>query len=152
MSIASGRRRPTRVASIPARILRAKVPNRSRGRQAERLETSSRMRHLWPPAGARRVAASDQTCAIAIMTFAWVDMIGTTAAVLTTVCWLPQAVKIIRDKDTRAISLIATVALTIGIAFWLAYGVARLDGPMIGANVITLTLMLVILALKLRYG
>jgi MtN3 and saliva related transmembrane protein len=86
------------------------------------------------------------------MTFAWVDMIGTTAAVLTTVCWLPQAVKIIRDKDTRAISLIATVALTIGIAFWLAYGVARLDGPMIGANVITLTLMLVILALKLRYG
>jgi MtN3 and saliva related transmembrane protein len=86
------------------------------------------------------------------MTFAWVDMIGTTAAVLTTVCWLPQAVKIIRDKDTRAISLIATVAFTIGIAFWLAYGVARLDGPMIGANVITLTVMLVILALKLRYG
>jgi MtN3 and saliva related transmembrane protein len=86
------------------------------------------------------------------MTFAWVDMIGTTAAVLTTVCWLPQAVKIIRDKDTRAISLIATVAFTIGIAFWLAYGVARLDGPMIGANVITLSVMLVILALKLRYG
>lgn len=86
------------------------------------------------------------------MTFAWVDMIGTTAAVLTTVCWLPQAAKIIRDKDTRALSLIATVVFTFGIAFWLAYGVARLDWPMIGANVITLTLMLVILALKLRYG
>jgi len=86
------------------------------------------------------------------MTFAWVDMIGMTAAVLTTVCWLPQAVKIIRDKDTRALSLIATIAFTVGIAFWLAYGVARLDWPMIGANVITLALMLVILALKLRHG
>ena len=49
------------------------------------------------------------------MTFAWVDLIGTTAAVLTTVCWLPQAVKIIREKDTRALSLITTVAFTIGI-------------------------------------
>lgn len=55
------------------------------------------------------------------MTFAWVDMIGMTAAVLTTVCWLPQAAKIIRDKDTRALSLIATIAFTVGIAFWRAW-------------------------------
>lgn len=86
------------------------------------------------------------------MTFAWVDSIGTTAAVLTTVCWLPQAIKIIREKDTRALSLITTVAFTIGIACWLAYGVARLDWPVIGSNLTTLALMLVILALKLRYG
>jgi MtN3 and saliva related transmembrane protein len=86
------------------------------------------------------------------MTLAWVDVIGLTGAVLTTVCWLPQAIKIIRDKDTRAISLVATAAFTTGIAFWLAYGVARVDWPIIGANVITLALMLVILALKLRYG
>ena len=79
-------------------------------------------------------------------------MIGTTAAVLTTVCWLPQAVKIIREKDTRALSLITTVAFTVGIACWLAYGVARLDWPVIGSNLTTLALMLVILALKLRYG
>jgi MtN3 and saliva related transmembrane protein len=86
------------------------------------------------------------------MTIAWVDVLGVTGAALTTLCWLPQAVKIIRDKDTRAISLVATIAFTAGIAFWLAYGVARVDWPIIGANVITLALMLVILALKLRYG
>ena len=86
------------------------------------------------------------------MILAWVDVIGLTGAVLTTVCWLPQAMKIIRDKDTRAISLVATIAFTIGIACWLAYGVARVDWPIIGANVVTLALMLVILALKLRYG
>jgi MtN3 and saliva related transmembrane protein len=86
------------------------------------------------------------------MAFSWIDAIGATGAGLTTLCWLPQAVKIIRDKDTRAISLVATVAFTVGIACWLAYGLARVDWPMIGANVITLVLMLVILALKLRYG
>jgi MtN3 and saliva related transmembrane protein len=86
------------------------------------------------------------------MTLAWIDAIGVTGGVLTTICWLPQALKIIRDKDTRAISLVATVVFTIGIAFWLAYGVARMDWPLIGANVITLALMLVILALKLRHG
>jgi len=31
-----------------------------------------------------------------------VDLIGATGAVLTTVCWLPQAVKTIRDRDTRS--------------------------------------------------
>jgi MtN3 and saliva related transmembrane protein len=86
------------------------------------------------------------------MTIAWVDVIGVTGAVLTTLCWLPQAVKIIRDKDTRAISLVATIAFTDGIAVCLAYGVAGVDWPIIPANVITLALMLVILALKLRYG
>ena len=45
-----------------------------------------------------------------------------------------------------------TLAFTIGIACWLAYGVARLDWPVIGSNLTTLALMLVILALKLRYG
>jgi MtN3 and saliva related transmembrane protein len=86
------------------------------------------------------------------MTLAWIDALGIIAAVLTTLCWLPQAVKIIRDKDTRAISLVTTIAFTTGVVFWLAYGVARVDWPIIGANVITLALMLVILALKVRHG
>jgi MtN3 and saliva related transmembrane protein len=86
------------------------------------------------------------------MTLALVDVIGATGAVLTTLCWLPQALKIIRDKDTRAISLAATIAFTIGIAFWLAYGLALTDWPLIVSNTVTLMLMLVILALKLRHG
>lgn len=48
-----------------------------------------------------------------------VDTIGMTGAVLTTVCWLPQAIQIIRSRETRAISLSGTLAFTIGIAFCL---------------------------------
>jgi MtN3 and saliva related transmembrane protein len=80
------------------------------------------------------------------------DAAGFAGATLTTVCWLPQALKAIRDKDTRALSLSATAAFTLGIALWLVYGLALWDWPLIASNAVTLALMGVILALKLRYG
>ena len=33
-----------------------------------------------------------------------INAIGATGAVLTTLCWLPQALKVIREKETRALS------------------------------------------------
>jgi MtN3 and saliva related transmembrane protein len=81
-----------------------------------------------------------------------VDAIGMTGAVFTTACWLPQAIKIIRSRDTRAISLPSTLAFTIGLVFWLAYGLALMDWPLIVSNVVTLALMLVIVSLKIRHG
>ncbi len=81
-----------------------------------------------------------------------VDSVGMIGAVLTTVGWLPQAAQIIRTRDTRAISLPGTLAFTIGIAFWLAYGLALMDWPLITSNVVTLALMGVIVGLKLRHG
>lgn len=81
-----------------------------------------------------------------------IDSIGVTGAALTTLCWLPQAAKIIRDKETRALSLPGTAAFTLGIALWLVYGLAIDDWPLIGSNALTLVLMAPILAMKLRYG
>ena len=81
-----------------------------------------------------------------------VDAIGATGAVLTTVCWLPQAVQIVRERDTRAISLTATSGFSAGMFLWLVYGMALADWPLIGSSAVTLALMLVILALKLRHG
>jgi MtN3 and saliva related transmembrane protein len=86
------------------------------------------------------------------MNWTLIDSVGMTGAVLTTVCWLPQARKIIRDRETRSISLSATALFTLGIFFWLIYGVALVDWPLITSNIVTLALMLVIMALKLRHG
>jgi len=72
--------------------------------------------------------------------------------VLTTLCWLPQALKVIREKETRALSLPATGAFTLGVMLWLVYGLAIDDWPLIGSNAVTLTLMAPILVMKLRYG
>jgi len=86
------------------------------------------------------------------MPFSFVDVVGTAGAVLTTPCWLPQAIRILRTRDTHAISLPATAAFAAGILCWLVYGVAIGDAPLIGANVITFALTLTILGLKLRHG
>ena len=86
------------------------------------------------------------------MTRSLIDAVGTAGAVLTTLCWLPQALKILRERDTRAISLPATAAFTAGMALWLVYGLALVDWPLIGSASVELALMTVILSLKLRYG
>ncbi|HEY1311457.1 MAG TPA: SemiSWEET transporter [Pseudolabrys sp.] len=81
-----------------------------------------------------------------------IEATGATGALLTTLCWLPQAVKVVREKETRAISLPATIAFTTGVVLWLIYGLAIGDWPLIGSNAVTLVLMTAILAMKLRYG
>lgn len=83
---------------------------------------------------------------------ALVDVIGATGAVLTTLCWVPQALKIIRERETRAISLSGTTLCTLGVFLWLVYGLAILDGPLIGSSIATFAMTATILVLKLRHG
>lgn len=78
--------------------------------------------------------------------------LGFVAATLTTVAFVPQALKTLRSRDTRSISLGMYVIFTVGLCFWLAYGIALGSWPMILSNCITLLLALLILALKLRHG
>lgn len=86
------------------------------------------------------------------MASALVEMIGTLAAILTTLCWVPQAVKIIRDRETRAISLIATTLSVLGILLWLIYGLAIANAPLIGSSAISFAITAAILGLKIRHG
>ena len=80
------------------------------------------------------------------------DLLGYLAAILTTSAFVPQAIKTIHSKDTRAISLWMYMVFTAGVAFWLAYGVTLGSWPVILANAVTLLLSATILALKVRYG
>lgn len=76
---------------------------------------------------------------------------GYVAAALTTVAFVPQAAKTIRSKDTSSISLWMYVVFTIGIGFWLVYGISLQSWPMILSNIVTFALSATILALKLKY-
>jgi MtN3 and saliva related transmembrane protein len=77
---------------------------------------------------------------------------GYVAAVLTTLAFVPQALTTIRSRDTRSISLGMYVVFTIGLGFWMAYGIVLHSWPMILSNAVTLGLSSTILALKLRHG
>jgi MtN3 and saliva related transmembrane protein len=81
-----------------------------------------------------------------------IEWLGYAGAVLTTASFIPQAIKNIRSRDTRGISLVMYIVFTFGVGFWLAYGIAVDSGPMILANSVTLVLAATILALKIRYG
>ena len=80
-----------------------------------------------------------------------VEILGMAAAALTTLCWVPQAVRILRTRDTRSISLVAQTAFAAGVALWLVYGLLITSWPVILANAVTLLLALAILTMKVRY-
>jgi MtN3 and saliva related transmembrane protein len=78
--------------------------------------------------------------------------VGVAAGTVTTLCWLPQVVRVLRTRDTAAISLWAYLAFASGVGLWLVYGLLRGDLPLIVANLVTLLLSLAIIGLKLRHG
>jgi len=79
-------------------------------------------------------------------------LIGLLAATCTTGSFLPQVIRAWRTRSTRDVSALMFALLVTGNALWLLYGVLIGDLPLVVANLITITLVTIILALKLRYG
>lgn len=80
------------------------------------------------------------------------DIVGTLAATLTTIAFIPQAVKTWKSRHARDLSLGMFLLFTLGVICWLAYGVLMGSWPIIIANAITTGLAGSILFFKLRYG
>jgi len=78
-------------------------------------------------------------------------MVGSIAGLLTTGAFVPQVIKVIKTKDTKALSLSMYLLQVIGITLWLVHGVIISDFALIGANGITLCLSLIILVYKIIY-
>ena len=87
-----------------------------------------------------------------IASFTPIDIIGTSAAVLTTAAMFPQAIKIIQTRDVKSISLWMYIANTIGIVLWGSYGLLLNQKPIIYANLIAFVPATTILVLKLLYS
>ncbi len=79
-------------------------------------------------------------------------IIGLLAATGTTTAFIPQVFQIIKTQNTKGISLVMYIIFTIGIVFWLSYGILLSDIPIIIANSITLFLAITILFLKIKNG
>ena len=80
------------------------------------------------------------------------ELIGIIAGLLTTVAFLPQAVKIWRSKSAKDVSLAMFVCFCAGIVLWVIYGFMLGALPVILANVVTLCIAATILVFKIRYG
>jgi len=79
------------------------------------------------------------------------EIIGYIGAILTTLAFVPQAIKTIKYKHTKDISLLMYIIFVLGISFWFAYGVLLNSMPIILANAISFCLSGTILILKIKY-
>jgi MtN3 and saliva related transmembrane protein len=79
-------------------------------------------------------------------------IVGLAAAVLTTLAFVPQVVKVWKTRSTSDISLKMYVAFTLGSVLWLVYGLLIDSWPVILANAVTAILSGSVLVMKIRYG
>jgi MtN3 and saliva related transmembrane protein len=75
-------------------------------------------------------------------------LVGAAATLCSTVSFAPQAWKIIRTRDTSAISSLTYSFTVAGFVFWFAYGILLLEWPLIVTNGICLLLSAFILTMK----
>ncbi|HBC40538.1 MAG: SemiSWEET transporter [Pseudanabaena sp.] len=82
----------------------------------------------------------------------FINILGFTAATLTTLAFLPQVIQVWRSRSTKDISLPMLITFIAGITLWLVYGLLVKAEPIYIANGVTLVLNLTILRFKLKYG
>ena len=80
------------------------------------------------------------------------EIIGYIGGFLTTVCILPQLVKVYRSGSVENVSLEMYCVLLTGQCFWIAYGYMVKDMNVIVANVVAGTLTVCLLLLGAYYG
>jgi len=78
------------------------------------------------------------------------SLIGIMAAFLTTIAFVPQVLRVMRTRDTHAISLWMYLLFSTGLMLWLVYGVMLSLWPVILANSVTLLLSLIVIYFKVR--
>lgn len=79
------------------------------------------------------------------------DGLGFSAAILTTVAFIPQVIKIWKTKSTKDISLGMFSMFCLGVFLWLIYGFIIHALPVILANATIFILAFTILIFKIKY-
>lgn len=79
------------------------------------------------------------------------NLIGTLAALCSMSSFVPQIIKIARERDASSVSLRMYVVTVTGFALWIAYGLLSRSWPVAASNFVCLALSGVILVLKWRY-
>ena len=78
-----------------------------------------------------------------------ITIISYVAAILTTVSFLPQAIKTIKTRNTSSISLGMYIMFTLGVMLWLIYGISTGQAAIVVSNAVTAVLAVIILCFKI---
>lgn len=80
-----------------------------------------------------------------------IDLIGYLAAILTTTAFVPQAYKIWKTKSAQGVSLTMYLIMFTGVSLWGTYGFLIQSYPIILANFITASLLIMIIYFKVKH-
>ena len=84
--------------------------------------------------------------------FRYEDLFGFSAALLTTIAFLPQLYKTWTTKSAEDVSLIMLILFITGLFCWIIYGSRIHSIPILVANVVTFIFNFSILILKISYN
>jgi MtN3 and saliva related transmembrane protein len=86
------------------------------------------------------------------MNFGYDSAIGISAAILTTLSFVPQIIKAYRTRRMKDISRYLMILFTTGSILWIIYGILHEDLVIIGANVTAATFNLILLYYSFVYS
>ena len=79
-----------------------------------------------------------------------VEVVGLVGATFTTLAFVPQVVKIWKNRSSNGVSLSMYVCMLVGIIIWLAYGILINSIAVIVANILSGILQVVIIFLTIK--
>lgn len=82
----------------------------------------------------------------------WLTVLGSVASILVSSSFIPQIIKGYKTKSLHDVSYLLMILISIGMSLWIVYGIEKEDMVIIGANVTTISLNMILLVLKARYS
>ena len=82
----------------------------------------------------------------------YINLFGFSAALLTTIAFLPQLYKTWKTKSADDVSLTMLISFMIGLICWIIYGLKINSIPILISNIITFIFNFSILILKITYS
>ena len=79
-------------------------------------------------------------------------IIGIAGAACTSLSFLPQIIKGLKTKKMNDVSKTMPIILIIGVVLWMIYGFYKNDLVIIGANAVSLALLLILGILLIKYS
>jgi len=80
-----------------------------------------------------------------------INIIGFSAAILTTFGFVPQLLRIMKTKQTAGLSLHMMIQIALGLFLWFIYGLLREDIVLIAANGVGFLIIFSTLVIYLKY-
>jgi MtN3 and saliva related transmembrane protein len=78
-----------------------------------------------------------------------INAVGVAAAGCSMASFIPQAIKIIKERDASSVSARMYVVTIVGFSLWTVEGVLLKSWPLVGSNIVSLVLSSWILGLKI---